>query len=96
MVAEFAGVGKEPRYVVGAGMHPVNAILDLLDELIDGGICVNCGRATAFDGADLLLKGPLPNVIEGIPACWITYDADAAKYVRDCERPASDRFVPPV
>jgi len=94
-IAEFSRP-KGAVSQVGAALSPVEAIHRLLDSLIDGGLCKRCGRATAFDGENMLRKGRLPDVIEGIPTCWITYDDDAEKYVRDCERPASDRYVPPV
>lgn len=69
---------SDDRYDVGAGMDPVTAVLRLLDQVIDGGVCQYCGKMTGitvdFDemGFDDLV-------------CWYQFDPEMKKFRRGCE-----------
>jgi hypothetical protein len=70
--------GKINAHKVGAALHPVAAVLALLDELLDGAQCQHCGRPTgvAHDLADMPL---------GEHVCWYQFDPELKTYRRACE-----------
>lgn len=77
-VAEFAGGIAHDRWEAAAGHDPLEATLRLCEELIDGGMCANCGRPTGFEPLDL---GGMPSAER---FCWYQYDPGAKRYVRGC------------
>lgn len=68
----------------GGGMTPLQAIFELCNKLIDGGLCTHCGRATAFT-EDLLDTSLLDQAIIPIPVCWTSYDPELKTFRRGCE-----------
>lgn len=73
-VAEYEG-----GWDAGAGRDPFQAVMRLLDQLIDGGCCTHCGRPTGvtpdFEGAM-----PLDKLV-----CWYRYDPELKTFRRGCE-----------
>jgi hypothetical protein len=83
-IAEYEMPDGESIDQVAGALDPLSALHRLLDHLIDGGTCGNCGRSTAF------LSDPdmgLPRSIEGREVCWVTWDASSEAYVKDCQKP---------
>lgn len=73
---------KDGHYSCSAGITPLQAILKLCDELIDGGICRHCHKPTG-----VLIDhnaGNMPKVI-----CWYTYDPELKTFRRGCEGEAA-------
>lgn len=62
-----------------AGMDPLRTVLRLLDQVIDGGTCVHCGKPTGVSD-DFANPMPLPDVI-----CWYIFDPELATFRRGCE-----------
>jgi hypothetical protein len=77
----FMAVGKwgDNTYEVGAGMDPVTAVLRLLDQIIDGGICTHCFKPTGVSD-DFERTMPLGDMF-----CWYQYDPELKKFRRGCE-----------
>src|SRR5580765_8833229 len=48
--------GGEITYKIGAALHPVHALMELLNQAVDGGECTYCHRGTAIT----LHVGPMP------------------------------------
>lgn len=94
-VAEF-NIGPEGRPIPGdqpgrkhheaaGATHPIRALFRLVDEVIDGGVCVNCGRVSGFDeDVDPKAKGLMDEVV-----CWWLWDAESKRYVQACQREES-------
>lgn len=62
-----------------AGMDPLKAVLRLADQLVDGGTCAHCRRASGVSDhweSDM----PLNDVF-----CWYVFDPETKKYRRSCE-----------
>src|SRR5688500_16055639 len=59
--------GDLNAFDAGAGPDPFTAVCRLLDQLVDGGTCVHCGRPTGFSADPDHL--PLGNLV-----CWYQYD----------------------
>ncbi|RTK99938.1 MAG: hypothetical protein EKK65_08810 [Lysobacterales bacterium] len=55
----------------------------LLEQVLDGGMCVHCGRQTAverrWDDAELLAE------LSAVGACVYAYDPETKRYRRSCE-----------
>jgi hypothetical protein len=62
-----------------AAMTPLQAILRLCEQVIDGGKCVHCHRTCAIE-TNWRSKLPLEGVV-----CWYVYDPETQKFRRDCE-----------
>jgi hypothetical protein len=84
-IAAFGREDEEIHSVAGA-LDPLSAMIRLLDELIDGGTCGKCGKATSFWQHEDPDMTAVPRVIEGRPVCWFTWDAASEKFLRDCDR----------
>lgn len=67
----------------GAGQSPIQALMRLLDQLMDGGICKHCGRPS---GVTEEWRGSMP-LAEVI--CWYRYDPETKSFRRGCEGDAS-------
>src|SRR5437660_3643913 len=65
-------------YEVGAGMDPLTAVLRLLDNLVDGGICAHCNKPT---GVTDHWQRPMPLSKQ---VCWYIYDPELQEYRRSC------------
>ena len=63
----------------GAGQTPLRAMMRLLDQLVDGGFCVHCGRPT---GITEEWRGGMP-FAEAF--CWYRFDPELGKFRRGCE-----------
>lgn len=63
---------------VGAALDPLCAVLRLCEEVIDGGHCQHCQRATGFE----------PDSIEDMPGddtlCWYQWDPELKTFRRGC------------
>lgn len=72
--------GGRPSWRVAASLHPVGAVFELLEALIDGGTCRHCSRPT---GITLDHDGmPLDALF-----CWYAYDPELSTFRRGCEDP---------
>lgn len=74
--------GGKQAFEVGAAMNPLQAVLRLLDQMIDGGECNHCHRPTGVTD-DWQHEMPLSDVV-----CWYVYDPEMEVYRRSCEGPA--------
>lgn len=63
-----------PRWKVGAGLHPLAAVLDLCESAMDGGICAHCRRPTAFASStdDDQVASATASIV-----CWVRWDGAA-------------------
>jgi hypothetical protein len=74
----WMAVGKwGDRYEVGAATNPVTAAIRLLETVVDGGQCQNCGKPTGIteDFDDM----PLDKMV-----CWYQYDPEMKKFRAGC------------
>jgi hypothetical protein len=61
-----------------AALTPLLAVERLLERLVDGGVCIHCGRPTAIETvAD-------PGIVAEELLCWYRYDRRAQTYGRSC------------
>jgi hypothetical protein len=74
-VASFS----DNRWDAAAGHTPTHAVLRLLDQLIDGGMCTHCNRPTGIT-EDWRGDMPMAEVF-----CWYRYDPETEKFRRGCE-----------
>lgn len=64
----------------GCGLVPLDAVHQLCEKLIDGGMCFHCKRPSGFD----------PNETHqltssaGDPFCWTAWDPELKTYRRGC------------
>ena len=63
---------------VGAGMTPLQAAMRLLDQVIDGGLCIHCQRPTGVTD-DWKGEMPLSDML-----CWYRYDPEMQEFRRGC------------
>lgn len=73
-VADY-GDGHE----AAAALHPLPAVLRLIEQLIDGGLCAHCRRPSAVSD-DWQHEQPLDEVF-----CWYVFDPERKTYRRSCE-----------
>jgi hypothetical protein len=78
--------GGETHHEVAAALHPVSAVLRLLELVLDGGQCVHCNRPT---GIFPEREPPTISALMEAAICWYVFDADSASFVRGCERAKS-------
>lgn len=71
-----------PHYKVGAGLHPVAAMMQLCEEAIDGGTCAHCHRPAAFDAGH---DDTMNKAMTGEAVCWVMWDPELEKFRRGCE-----------
>lgn len=85
-VASYSAINGRPRatgkinaHKVGAAMGPIEAVMKLLDEAVDGAMCTHCGRPTgvAEDWEDEM---PLDEYV-----CWYRFDPELKTFRRSCE-----------
>lgn len=76
-VAEFNE--PEDAWDAGAGADPTQAVLRLLNQLVDGAMCTHCNRPT---GVTEEWEGSMPFADE---FCWYRYDPELKKFRRGCE-----------
>lgn len=76
-VVWMAVVEHGGHYAVGAGLHPEKALMEVLEELVDGGTCQHCQRPTAItrDFDEQLLEAVF---------CWYQYDPELKTFRRGC------------
>jgi hypothetical protein len=77
-IAAFPRYGAPPQ--VAAGLEPVRALEKLLEQLVDGGQCKQCGQMTALLTDHTDSDGPL-----ALMACCYAYDPELKTYRRGCE-----------
>lgn len=60
-------------------MTPLQAVLRLCEQVMDGGECAHCHRVCAVE-TDWRNKMPLEDVV-----CWYVYDPETKAFRRGCE-----------
>jgi hypothetical protein len=65
------------RWETAAALNPLRAIFRLLDEVIDGGLCVHCHRPTGFE------ESMEPMLLDNL-ICWYQWDPSNKKFERGC------------
>jgi hypothetical protein len=70
--------GKINARKVGAAFDPLKAVFRFLDDALDGGQCVHCGRVTGFEPS----IGPMP--LDEL-VCWYQWDPELRTFRRGCE-----------
>lgn len=73
-VAEWSGNRAE----AAAAMTPLDAVFRLCEQVIDGGICAHCHRATIF-------VSDMETDLLDLLGCVYSYDPELRKFRRDCE-----------
>lgn len=64
--------------VVAAALNPTAALLSLCEKVIDGALCLHCGKPAVF----------LPNTTDDFPfneVCRYQYDPELKTFRRECE-----------
>jgi len=69
-------------YEVAASLSPVQAVLRLCEQLIDGGECRHCHQRTIFD-PDPPTGGALDDVLDKL-GCRYRWDPESATFARSC------------
>ncbi len=71
------------HYQAAGGLTPDAAAYALLEQVLDGGMCVHCGRQTAverqWDDAEFLAE------LSAVGVCVYAYDPETKRYRRSCE-----------
>jgi len=70
-------------YEVAASLSPVEAVLRLCEQLIDGGQCRHCGQNTIFD-PDPPSEDHLTELLDRM-GCRYAWDPELATFRRSCE-----------
>jgi hypothetical protein len=70
--------GGKTVFKLGVGLHPLVAVLGLLDETIDGGMCTYCKRPSGVTSE--IVEMPLDGLI-----CWYQFDPELKVFRRGCE-----------
>jgi hypothetical protein len=76
------GKGGKQAFEAAAAMNPLQAVLRLLDQVIDGGFCDHCKRPSGVTD-HWESKMPLSDTV-----CWYVFDPEMEVYRRSCEGPA--------
>lgn len=76
--------GGDEHYETASSTNPVQAVLRLLENMVDGGMCANCERPTGV----LFPEDNRPPILRDA-VCWFTFDADSKRFVSDCRREAA-------
>jgi len=71
--------GGKQTFEAAAGMDPLTAVLRLLDQMVDGGMCTHCNRPTGITD-HWQSEMPMSDTV-----CWYTYDPELEEYRRSCE-----------
>ena len=74
--------GDGGPWEAAAGRGPLEAVVRLVERLVDGGICHHCGRPTALDTFDD--DHPMRRSVAAL-GCLYSYDPDEGSWVRGCE-----------
>lgn len=77
-LAQYERPGNPIPWAVGASFDPLAAVFALVDQLIDGAMCVHCGQPTA-------VAHDLNPVLAEHLLCWYQYDPELKTYRRSCE-----------
>lgn len=78
LVAHYEQDGQK-AYQTAAALDPVDAALELCEQLLDGGLCTDCGRPTAFDPS---LDNSAVFKLDQI--CWFTWRHDSETFEKGC------------
>lgn len=70
---------KGTRFECAGGLHPVTAVVRLLERVVDGGSCTHCGKPTGLSDD---WTGALPFEKE---VCWYVFDPEMKVFRRSCE-----------
>lgn len=77
-VAEYEGEGM---WDAAGARDPLTAALRLCEQLVDGALCVHCGKPTGFDpDADAGILAALDPVV-----CFYRWDPELRTFRRSCE-----------
>lgn len=66
-----------------AALDPVQAVLRLCEQVIDGGECTHCRRPTIFE-ADMPMGTAIDHVLDDM-GCVYSWDPELATFRRSCE-----------
>jgi hypothetical protein len=79
----WIAVGGWPggRWEAAGAIDPVRAVLRLVEQTLDGGLCTHCKMPVAFDPDDLAAP---PEPLDRM-ACWYQFDPELAVIRRGCE-----------
>lgn len=82
-VAWFA-VAQWPHGSEAAGaVNPIDAVLRLCEQIIDGGMCAHCKRMTMFNPD--MPTDEITDVMLDAMSCVYAFDPELATYRRSCE-----------
>lgn len=70
---------RAPRFEAAAALDPSEAVKRLAAQLIDGGVCVHCGKPTGFES-----DWTVPDFGTDILVCWVTYDPELDRIRLGC------------
>lgn len=65
---------------VAASLNPLGAILRLLEQVMDGAVCVHCHRPSGIDIDRSPSDMPMSEVV-----CWYQFDPELKSFRRGCE-----------
>lgn len=75
---------KKRVWNAGAGMTPDDAAFNLVETVLDGGLCTHCGGVVGverdWDSTPEIVRFP-----DGRMSCWTCYDPELKKFRRGCE-----------
>ena len=63
-----------------AAINPIRAIFRLIDSVLDGGTCLQCGRPTGFEPSLQPETMPMNKLV-----CWFQWDPELKTFRRGCE-----------
>lgn len=72
------------KFECAAGPDPTEAVMRLCAQLLDGGTCTRCARATGFANEPAGEPNRLSELL-GVAVCWYTWDEATAEFVRSCQ-----------
>ena len=71
------------HWETASALHPVEALLRLCAQSIDGGQCVHCHRPTGF--VEDLVESPTEIPALDATVCWYAWDPELSTFRRGCE-----------
>ena len=66
-----------------ASLDPLQAVLRLCEQVIDGGHCAHCGQPTIFD-PDMPMGSPVDELLDRM-GCRYAWDPELETFRRGCE-----------
>ena len=72
-------VRRVSGFEAAAALDPSEAVKRLATQLIDGGLCVHCGKPTGFEA-----DWTIPDFDTDAFVCWVTYDPEVDRIRLGC------------